>query len=324
MSLSKEAFEAGIAKLYDSWQTLKDANEWGEVKLLQQYGVKFLRIKRNLRVSESIQASELPGSSDGEYLEDDPEALQTRYSAAHNEVLTIYDIVHSPSYQVPVLYLTAKYGSNSSSLSLAEMYRLLVPDAVRQQVEAVGVMGALSMTDNPVTSLAAYCVHPCRTQEAMQAVLSGRKAVPVQYLALWLGLAGGSVGLSVPVPLMQALKLEGCARNAALGRQFTSNPMLVLMAHLNRYRSSPSLLHCLRPSAHRHPRHLTLHAVASDQLCSRAKARSLHQLLQLQQQVALRAVRSASLADLVAEADRIVERLCFLEVLGMRTAAQWN
>ncbi|KAF7193030.1 Ubiquitin-like-conjugating enzyme ATG10 [Pseudocercospora fuligena] len=209
MSLSKEAFEAGIANLWDSWQTLKDANEWEEVKLLQQDGVRFLRIKRSLRVSESNEASEPPEQTGGEDLEDDPEALQTRHSTAQKEVLTTYDIVHSPSYQVPVLYLTAKYGSSSSPLSIAEMHRLLVPDAFRQQVEAVGIMGALSMTDHPVTNLPAYFVHPCRTQEAMQAVLSGREAGPVEYLALWLGLAGGSVGLSVPVPLMQALQLEG-------------------------------------------------------------------------------------------------------------------
>ncbi|KXT13135.1 hypothetical protein AC579_5639 [Pseudocercospora musae] len=226
MSLSKEAFENGIAKLSDSWQMLRDANEWEEVKVLQQYGVKFLRIRRSLRVSRAIRLPELPRSTHGENLEDDPEALQAGRSAAHDEVLTTYDIVLSPSYQVPVLYLKAEYASNSSSLSIAEMYRLLVPDAVRQQVEAVGVMGALSMTDNPVTSLPAYCVHPCRTQEAMQAVLNSRKAVPVEYLALWLGLAGGSVGLSVPVHLMQALKLERYATNAALGRQFTSNSML--------------------------------------------------------------------------------------------------
>ncbi|EME80375.1 uncharacterized protein MYCFIDRAFT_31334, partial [Pseudocercospora fijiensis CIRAD86] len=167
----------------------------------------FLRIKRRMRVSESIQIPEPPEPSDGEYLEDDPEALQTGRSPAHNEVLITYDIVHSPSYQVPVLYLTAKYGCNSSSLSISEIHRLLVPDAFKQQVEAVGIMGALSMTDHPVTSVPVYFVHPCRTQEAMQAVLSGREAVPVEYLALWLGLAGGSIGLSVPVPLIQALKL---------------------------------------------------------------------------------------------------------------------
>lgn len=91
------------------------------------------------------------------------------------------------------------------------MHRLLVPDAFRRQVEAVGIMGALSMTDHPVTNLPVYFVHPCRTQEAMQAILGGgREADPVEYLALWLGLAGGSVGLSVPVTLMQVLKLEGC------------------------------------------------------------------------------------------------------------------
>lgn len=63
----------------------------------------------------------------------------------------------------------------------------------------MGVMGAMSLTEHPVTGLPAYFVHPCRTQEAMLAVTDGREVSPEKYLVLWLGVIGSSVSLSLPV-----------------------------------------------------------------------------------------------------------------------------
>lgn len=115
-------------------------------------------------------------------------------------------MIHSPSYQVPVLYITFKDEAAGKRMpSVDEAYELLVPDAYRSQIEATGVVGALSMTDHPISSTPAYFVHPCQTAEAMEAVVGGRKTTPEEYLLMWLGMIGASVGLDVPVELAEAM-----------------------------------------------------------------------------------------------------------------------
>ena len=72
-------------------------------------------------------------------------------------------------------------------------------------MQAAGVMGALSMTDHPVTSTPTYFIHPCRTAEAMEAVTGGKDVTPEEYLLMWLGLVGPSVGLKFPIELAEAM-----------------------------------------------------------------------------------------------------------------------
>lgn len=71
-------------------------------------------------------------------------------------------------------------------------------------MRSVGVMGALSMAEHPLDGIPAYFVHPCRTQEVLSPLLDSASsdAKPwsgMQYLLLWFGVIGASVGLSVPI-----------------------------------------------------------------------------------------------------------------------------
>lgn len=117
-----------------------------------------------------------------------------------------YDIVHSPSYQVPVLHITLPGLSPKVEQSQEAMYELLVPSAYKDQIRHVGVMGGLSMTEHPITGLPAYFVHPCLTQDAMLAQnMECDHSPPVMYLLRWIGLIGTSVGLSIPVALAESI-----------------------------------------------------------------------------------------------------------------------
>lgn len=72
-------------------------------------------------------------------------------------------------------------------------------------MQSIGPLGALSMTDHPVLGMPAYFVHPCRTADAMKAVIGGQEIDGRQYLLAWIGLIGGGVGLDVPVGVAQRL-----------------------------------------------------------------------------------------------------------------------
>jgi ubiquitin-like-conjugating enzyme ATG10 len=148
--------------------------------------------------------------------DEDPEALFVPPAAVRRQDLdrvVRYDVVYSPSYQVPVLYLTFANASTSKSIPLPsanEIYDMLVPRGFKTPMRDVGVMGALSMAEHPITGVPAYFVHPCRTQEALAPLLgdtsheSGSEPA-VEYLLLWFGVIGASVGLSVPVNLARLI-----------------------------------------------------------------------------------------------------------------------
>ena len=163
--------------------------------------------KSNAGVHENEEESE-------EEIEDeDPEALFVPAAAASLDRVVRYDVVYSPSYQVPVLYLTFVEATTSKSIPLpsaAEIYEILVPPGFKAPMRDVGVMGALSMAEHPITGTPAYFVHPCRTQEALAPLLGETSdnigfEPAVEYLLLWFGVIGASVGLSVPVKTARLL-----------------------------------------------------------------------------------------------------------------------
>lgn len=175
-----------------------------------KFGSKWLRIIYTApSKSESCIRQSNEGDatgSDAAIYEEDEEALRPS-TQQPQQPLVVYDIVHSSSYQVPVLYVTFK---NLPYLLRGlpppdSAYEMLVPLSFRPQIDSIGPMGALSMTDHPITSTPAYFVHPCRTAEAMKAVMVGKEIRPGGYLLQWMGIIGQSVGLGAPLEFAQAL-----------------------------------------------------------------------------------------------------------------------
>ena len=176
-----------------------------------QYDTQYLRITRRIADnSRAKEASYNSQASEDEVAisdEEDSEALVAPI-ANHDYTRAVQcDIAYSPAYQVPVLYLTFAECSTGRSIALPspdDIYKILVPDDFKSPMRNVGVMGALSMAEHPITGIPAYFVHPCRTQEALSPLLedASHKANPcggTHYLLLWFGVIGASVGLSVPI-----------------------------------------------------------------------------------------------------------------------------
>jgi ubiquitin-like-conjugating enzyme ATG10 len=190
---------------------------------MSKFGVRYMRITKRISTLQKQTAENGYGEvHESEYddeveIEDeDPEALVVPAVATKRQDLdrvVRYDVVFSPSYQVPVLYLTFAEATTSKSIPLpsaAEIYEILVPPGFKAPMRDVGVMGALSMAEHPITGTPAYFVHPCRTQEALAPLLGETSdnigfEPAVEYLLLWFGVIGASVGLSVPVKTARLL-----------------------------------------------------------------------------------------------------------------------
>lgn len=140
-----------------------------------------------LRITKRLPSTPQPTSitqDESEILEPDTESLQKPASTPKPTITLHNDILLSPTYRVPVLYITP----NAPLSPQSSLPSLLIPSPYRSQIQHVGVMGALSMTEHPVSGCPACFLHPCRTEVAMQAVYPAAEegsVEPLEYLCLW-------------------------------------------------------------------------------------------------------------------------------------------
>ncbi|KAL2828653.1 hypothetical protein BDW59DRAFT_42173 [Aspergillus cavernicola] len=134
--------------------------------------------------------------------EEDSEALIHTYDT-HDTLQIDYDILLSPTYQVPALYFVLRRAS--MPLGIDEVYRYLVPEQYRENIQSVGIMGGISFGYHPVSGTPAFFVHPCNTADAMREIASGHRISPEAYLIIWLGLVGNCVRLQLPSELFATM-----------------------------------------------------------------------------------------------------------------------
>ena len=53
-----------------------------------------------------------------------------------------------------------------------------------------------------MTDLPAFFIHPCNTADGMEKIVHDRLVSPLEYLQIWIGLVGPSVGLYLPKELV--------------------------------------------------------------------------------------------------------------------------
>lgn len=69
----------------------------------------------------------------------------------HSKLHIEYEILLSPTYQVPVLYFVLHW-DNQGPIGLDAVYRYLVPESYRKQLKNVGVMGGISFGVGGISS----------------------------------------------------------------------------------------------------------------------------------------------------------------------------
>lgn len=209
-------FQSAIRDLSARWSKLQEegnlhSHAWQDVRLVksQVQAGHFLRItsliadgNRETRdtVIEDVEQTTADCIPPGSAEDEDEEALPRPPAQQISQFSTrvTYDIIHSPSYQVPVLHLSSEPLRSPEWL----LERLYEPTA-----GVVGLRGTVSLTDHPETGRPVFFVHPCRTQEAMMDVLGARENVDaVEWLFIWFGIIGSAVGLSVPTELAIAVQ----------------------------------------------------------------------------------------------------------------------
>ena len=86
---------------------------------------------------------------------------------------------------------------------MATLYDYLVPPSFKAEVEAVGVIGGITIADHPVTNRPVFFIHPCQTAGVMEASVGSKAITAEEYLLMWIGALGKCAGLNVPLALIR-------------------------------------------------------------------------------------------------------------------------
>ncbi|CAI7673494.1 unnamed protein product [Penicillium viridicatum] len=190
--LAQSEFEGACQDLADRCTSAQNIC-WPAIRLLTKPDGTSLRITKYVDVPNPLEVPALEHLEDSQ--DEDPEALVRAKSQPSLQI--DYDILLSPTYQVPVLYFGLRW-HNHGPLGLDEVYQYVVPERYRQELKSVGVMGGISMGYHPDSGAPAFFVHPCNTADAMANIADAQSVTPGSYLLIWLGLVGHCVNLHVP------------------------------------------------------------------------------------------------------------------------------
>jgi len=130
----------------------------------------------------------------------DTEALSR--DDVEQEMYLTFDIIHSPIYQVPVLYTYSTAGLKAVS-ELFDVDCGHPPGVISLTVMTLfpidpKLINTFLMIeqDHPWLGVPVHFVHPCRTAEAMQVIAKTND--PTRYLCIWIGIAGLPLRLAIP------------------------------------------------------------------------------------------------------------------------------
>ncbi|KAJ5948425.1 Autophagy-related protein 3 [Penicillium verhagenii] len=191
-------FESACRDLADRCTSAQSAGGWF-IRPVSQTSPS-LRISRYM----DVQTDFIPVDPHEAYMirieDEDPETLIR--TDLNPRLQVDYDIVFSPTYQVPVLYLALRWHHYNGPVGLDAIYRYVVPEQYQMELKSVGIMGGISFGYHPDSGAPAFFVHPCNTADAMTQVADAQSVTPGTYLLIWLGLVGHCVNLHIPRELV--------------------------------------------------------------------------------------------------------------------------
>ncbi|KAF2185146.1 hypothetical protein K469DRAFT_666063 [Zopfia rhizophila CBS 207.26] len=201
-SISEPEFEKACNCLLEAYKRYNHLqSDWLLVDFVHNDDSKYLKILKALSITKISPKHQELRIEETEIEEDDEEALVEDTKRSH-EVILEYNIILSPSYQVPVLYFSIKDPHFRFPPTRDTLYSYIVPHQFKLQVESVGIIGGITLTDHPFTNSPVFFIHPCQTTSVLEASLGSKEATPEEYLNLWIGAMGGCAGLFLPRALL--------------------------------------------------------------------------------------------------------------------------
>ncbi|KAL7063809.1 hypothetical protein AAHC03_05527 [Spirometra sp. Aus1] len=178
-TLSLADFNNGLRELFDVLKTAKTSDSW------------------RLEAANFGNSSELVCLTDAVLAEPHSSSCTASKSLRHE-----YRIVYSEVYEVPVLLFRGFY-ADGSPVDLFHFWSLFTSKCQQAQRLALdsstSMWCTISQTEHQLTGVPFYSLHPCKTMDFMQTVLSKVSMTsPVQYLTLWLSSVAQYFDFEIP------------------------------------------------------------------------------------------------------------------------------
>lgn len=210
--LSYADFEREARQLVDISELLGDGWELRHVRPTDGpeetvYLVKKRTVMMEFQDRGSPEESKTPLDAGGpEIIEDDDPSVLTEVARKKSVAVNFeYHVIHSPSYQVPVLFFTAGFQSGKL-VPLTDIWKCMSPFHV---MRGSGMeWETVTQHEHPILCQPFYHIHPCHTAAAMATALqaSDGQSKPAEsvasassYLLSWLAMFGPTIGLQVPL-----------------------------------------------------------------------------------------------------------------------------
>lgn len=200
--VSSSEFEAACAELVKGFQLHgKNQKDWLSIEIIDRSDVKYARVTKpllSIQNNNTEDTTPFPEELEEPETQDDEELIPTNHAP---QVVIEYDIILSPSYQVPVLYFSIKDPGFKFPSTMENLYQHIIPPSYKEEAKSAGVLGGITIADHPHTNLPVFFIHPCQTSAVMEVSTGSRPVTPYEYLVLWIGALGHYVGLDVPLDL---------------------------------------------------------------------------------------------------------------------------
>lgn len=143
--LSEADFEQGCTFLLERFrQCGRKQDDWISLETISQYGMRYLRITRALQCTSNDSEIRQDTDEVDELVDDgDDEVI---IEAMAPQAVIHYDILLSPTYRVPVLYINISDPQHRFPPTMATLYEYLIPPHFKSETQNIGVIGAITIT----------------------------------------------------------------------------------------------------------------------------------------------------------------------------------
>lgn len=188
-------------RLGDTWELRTSSSRQAQQYLVKKSTQVLRRVHQGAGTAGEEELGGLAGDTSGL-----GEGLDVAYlDRSESEdclVYVEYHVVHSMSYQVPVLYFNATF-SSGQTLALEDVWELLSSELVSRDTDKWGL---LTQQEHPYLGRPFYHIHPCRTATVMSKAMQclarngeeereGRTKEGGNYLITWLSTFAPVIGL---------------------------------------------------------------------------------------------------------------------------------